>query len=131
MMDGIPDPESARNRINAWQGRIDALAANTKAMSDQMQEVRVTVTDPDKMVEVTVDSTGNLVDLKMSARIHMATPGEVADTVMATIKAAKAEVAERSAEIISSTLGTESPAARALAERVRQQLTPPEADEEA
>lgn len=55
MMDGIPDPESARNRINAWQSRIDSLAANTKAMSDQMQEVRVTVTDPDKMVEVTVD----------------------------------------------------------------------------
>lgn len=43
-MDGIPDPESARNRINAWQGRIDTLAANTKAMSDQIQENRVTAT---------------------------------------------------------------------------------------
>ena len=128
-MDGIPDPESARNRINAWQGRIDALAADTKAMSDQMQEIRVTVTDPDQMVEVTVDSTGNLVELRMSEKIRRVSPGELADTVMATIKDAKAQVAERSTEIISSTLGTESPAARALAERVRQQVTPPEADE--
>ncbi|GAA2140030.1 YbaB/EbfC family nucleoid-associated protein [Glycomyces algeriensis] len=131
MIDRIPDPESARNRINAWQGRIEALAADTKSMSDQMQAVRVTVTDPDQMVEVTVDSSGNLVNLRMSEKIRKAAPGELADTIMATVRAAKAEVAERSVEIISSTLGTESPTARALTERVRQQLTPPEAEEEA
>jgi DNA-binding protein YbaB len=131
LIDRIPDPESARNRINAWQGRIEALAADTKSMSDQMQAVRVTVTDPDQMVEVTVDSSGNLVNLRMSEKIRKAAPGELADTIMATVRAAKAEVAERSVEIISSTLGTESPTARALTERVRQQLTPPEAEEEA
>ena len=42
----------------------------------------------------------------------------------------KAQVAEQAAEIIESTLGTESGAGRAIAERVRTQLMPPVEPEE-
>jgi hypothetical protein len=44
---------------------------------------------------------------------------------MDTIRDAKAQVAERAKEIIESTLGGESAAGRAIAERVRSQLMPP------
>ena len=129
-MDGIPDPEASRDRLVAWKGRIDQLAADTQAMSEQMERLRVTVMDPDRVVEVTVDSTGNLVDVLFSERIRRVTPEEVSRALMATIRAAKAQVADRSAEIIESTLGPDSSAGRAIAERVRKQLTPPDDQDE-
>lgn len=118
----VLDPDGARERLEAWKGRIDQLAASTKAMSDRLQELRVTATDRDGMAEVTVDSTGALVDLRLGPLIHRVAPDVVAGTIMQTIREAKAMVAERAQQIIEETLGTESPAARTIAERVTERL---------
>jgi DNA-binding protein YbaB len=115
MVGAIPDPEESRERLAAWKGRIEQLAADTKAMSDQMQELRVTVSDPNHMVSVTVDSTGNLLDIQLTERSR---------------RVELSQVAEQAKEIIESTLGGESAAGRAIAERVRNQLLPPIEPEE-
>jgi DNA-binding protein YbaB len=130
MVGAIPGPEESKDRLQAWKGRIDQLAADTQAMSDRMQELRVTVSDPNRMVEVTVDSTGNLLDLQLSERSRRVETEYVSRTIMETIREAKARVAEQAAEIIESTLGTESGAGRAIADRVRTQLMPPAEPEE-
>jgi YbaB/EbfC DNA-binding family len=122
-MDGdILDPNGARERLAAWKGRIDKLAADTRVMSDRLQGVRVTVSDPTGLAEVTVDSTGALVDLRLTDRIQRVTPAVVAQTIMATVGEARSTLADRSQEIIADTVGTESPAARAIADRVGRQL---------
>jgi DNA-binding protein YbaB len=123
---GILDPDGAMEQLAAWKGRIDRLAADTKAMSDQLQDLRVTATDDHGMVEVTVDASGALVDLRLGARIQRVAPDVVARTVMDVIRTAKATLAERSQEIIAATVGTDSVAARAIAERVGQQLRGPD-----
>lgn len=115
-------PDDARERIDAWKGRIDKLAADTKAMSDQFQALEVTRRDRDGMVEVTVDSSGSLVALRLTREIERASPDVLAGTIMSTIRDAKTELAARSQEIIEDTVGTESPAARAIAERVGEHL---------
>lgn len=130
MVGPIPDPEESRERLLAWKGKIDQLAADTRAMSDRMQELRVTMSDPNHMVSVTVDSTGNLLDLQLTERSRRAEIQFVSQTIMETIREAKAQVAEQAAEIIESALGTESGAGRAIAERVRTQLMPPPEPEE-
>ncbi|MFI6261378.1 YbaB/EbfC family nucleoid-associated protein [Micromonospora sp. NPDC051006] len=119
---GLLDPDGAMERLAEWKGRINQLAADTKAMSDQLQELRVTAADDNGLVEVTVDSSGQLVDLWLGQRIHRVAPDVVARTVMNTIRAARQQLADRSQAIIADTMGTESPAARAIAERVGQQL---------
>jgi DNA-binding protein YbaB len=122
-MDGnILDPDGARERLAAWKGRIDKLAADTQVMSERLREVRVTASDPTGLAEVTVDSTGALVDLRLTDRISRVAPPEVARTIMATLGAARSKLADRSEEIIADTVGTESPAARAIAESVGRQL---------
>jgi DNA-binding protein YbaB len=121
----ILDPDGAREQLEAWRGRIDRLAADTKSMSDQMQQLRVTAKDRDGVVEVTVDSSGSLVDLKLQ-RVARISGEELARTIMDTVREAKRQVAARSLEVIESTLGTDSPAARGIAERVRDHLTPPD-----
>jgi DNA-binding protein YbaB len=125
MVRAIPGPEEARDRLAAWKGKIDQLAADTQAMSDQMQALRVTVSDPNHMVTVTVDSSGTLLDLQLTERSRRVELQHVSQTIMDTIRDAKAQVAERAKEIIESTLGGESAAGRAIAERVRSQLMPP------
>ena len=116
------DPDDARERLAAWKGRIDKLAADTLAMSDRYEQLQVTTRDPDGLAEVTVDSTGGLVALRLTEEIERVTPDEVADTIMRTIRAAKAELADRSEEIIEETVGTDSAAGRAIADRVGRQL---------
>jgi DNA-binding protein YbaB len=115
------DPDDARERLAAWKGRIDRLAADTKAMSDRFEELQVTTRDPGGLAEVTVDSTGGLLALRLTREIERVTPDEVADTIMRTIRAAKAELADRTEEIIEDTVG-DSAAGRAIAERVGEQL---------
>jgi DNA-binding protein YbaB len=122
MDDSVLSPEDAKERLAAWKGRIDKLAADTKAMSDQFQALQVTLRDPRGMAEVTVDSSGSLVDLRLTREIEHAEPSAVARAIMDTVRAAKAELADRSQEIIAETVGTESAAARAIAERVGQHL---------
>jgi DNA-binding protein YbaB len=122
MDDRVLNPDDARQRLEAWKGRIDKLAADTKTMSDRFQQLQVTRKDRDGIVEVTVDSTGSLLALKLSRDIDRSAPDVIAATIMSTIREAKAELADRSQEIIAETVGTESPAARAIAERVGEHL---------
>ncbi|WP_327001781.1 YbaB/EbfC family nucleoid-associated protein [Dactylosporangium sp. NBC_01737] len=126
--DGILDPGGAMDRIAAWRGQIDKLAADTKAMSERLQELRVSATDPNGLVEVTVDSTGALVDLRLGQRIQRVDPDVVARTIMATIQEARGVLAGRAQEILAETVGTDSPAGRAVAERIGRQLQGPEPD---
>lgn len=129
MNGNILDPDGARARLDAWKGRIDKLAADTKAMSDQLQNVQVTAADPNGLAQVTVDSTGSLLDLRLTERIHQTDPAAVAAAIMSTLRDAKNKVADRSQEIIAETVGTESAAARAIAESVDRQLRGPSEDE--
>lgn len=130
MVGEIPGPEESRERLAAWKGKIEQLASDTQAMSNQMQDLRVTMSDPNHMVTVTVDSTGTLLDLQLSERSRRVDLQHVSQTVMDTIREAKAQVAEKAKEIIEETLGGDSAAGRAIAERVRNQLMPPADPEE-
>lgn len=123
---GVLDPDGARERLSAWKGRIDKMAADTRAMSDRLQQLRVTAADDNGLVEVTIDSAGALVDLRLGRQIQRVAPEVVARTIMDTIRDAKGQVADRSQEIIAETVGTGSAAARAIAERVGQQLRGPD-----
>jgi DNA-binding protein YbaB len=132
MSGGILDPDAARERVAAWKGRIDKLAADTQAMSDRLQQVRVTASDPGGLAEVTVDSTGALVGLRLTDRIQRTAPDAVAQAVMSLLQQARGQVASQSQEVIAETMGSDSAAGRAIAEQVGRHLrgTSPEADDD-
>jgi DNA-binding protein YbaB len=119
---GILDPDGAMEHLAAWKGQIDRLAANTKTMSDRLQQLRVTESVDSGLGDVTVDHTGALVDLRLSHRIQRIPPEAVARSIMSAIQKARRTLADRARDIIAETVGTESVAARAIAARVEQQL---------
>jgi DNA-binding protein YbaB len=123
--DPLLEPGTALDRLAAWKGRIDQLATDTRAMSDRLGELRVTAADETGMVEVTVDAQGALVDLRLGGRIQQAGPERVAQAIMSTVRDARRQLAGRAKEIIAETLGTESPAARAIAAQVAERLNGP------
>lgn len=126
---GLLDPDSAKEWLSAWKGRIDEMAANARAMSERMRELRVTATDPNGLAEVTVDSSGALVDLQLGRGIQRVAPDYAAKTIMNTIREAKLKLADRAQEIVAETMGTESAAAREVAARMRQQLRDRDGDD--
>jgi hypothetical protein len=119
---GILDPDGAMEQMRAWKGRIDRLAADTQAMSAALQELRVTVSDDDGLAEVTIDSSGILVDLRLGAKVQRTAPEVTARAIMDTVRKARAQLADRSKEIITDTMGADSEVGRGIAERVSQQL---------
>jgi DNA-binding protein YbaB len=119
---GILDPDGATEYLQKWKGRIDRMAADTQAMSDRLGRLRVSAEDGDGIAEVTIDSTGALVDLQLSQRTQRVAPDVVARAVLRAIRTARLQAAERTREVIVETMGPDSVAARAIAERVEQQL---------
>ncbi|RLK58160.1 YbaB/EbfC family nucleoid-associated protein [Actinokineospora cianjurensis] len=121
----VPMPEdhdAARQRLAGWQARAEQLAADTQAMGERFEQLRVTKTDPAGMAEVVVDSGGVLVGLTLTREIERAAPSVVAATIMSTIQAAKSDLADRARVILDDTLGPESPVARAIADQVTERL---------
>ncbi|MFC3382774.1 YbaB/EbfC family nucleoid-associated protein [Couchioplanes azureus] len=126
--DGILDPDGATEYLKRWKGRIDQMAADTQAMSDRLGQLRVSADDGDGLVEVTIDSTGMLIDVQFAQRIQRVAPDVVSRAVLRAMQQAKLKAAQRSQQIIAETMGPDSVAARAIAERVTQQLQPPAGD---
>jgi DNA-binding protein YbaB len=122
-VNGLLDPDSAHEQIARWRDRVDRMASDTKAMSDRLQQVQVTATDINSMVEVTVDVSGRLVNLRLTERARRASPDTIATTIMQTIASATGQLGERARQIITETMGEDSPAGREMAERMAQHLS--------
>jgi hypothetical protein len=116
------DPASARARIADWKERTDKMAADTQALAAQVQTLRVTASDPDRIAEVTVDHTGNLVDLVFSMKVRRIPETESARAVLRAVQAAKLQLAERSKEIVAATVGEDSSTGRAFLSGVDRQF---------
>jgi DNA-binding protein YbaB len=129
-MTGLLDPDGAMDYLQAWKSRIDRMAADTQAMSDRLGELRVTAEDDNGLAEVTIDSTGALVDVRFSERIQRVSPEVVSRAVLSALRAARLTAAVRSRQIITETVGSESVAARTIAEQVERQLRGPDAGAE-
>ncbi|MEO3748838.1 YbaB/EbfC family nucleoid-associated protein [Plantactinospora sp. B5E13] len=95
-------------------------------MSARLRDARMTAADDDGLVEVTIDATGRLVDLRLSERTRQVSTDVVARTIMQTIAVAGRQLGERAQQIIAETVGTDSPAGYEIAERVGRQLRMPD-----
>ena len=120
------DPDASRDYLRSWKERVDQVAANTRAMSGQIEALRVRAEDRNRLAEVTIDASGVLVDLTLTERIHQFAPDVVSRAVMAALRDARAQAAARSREIAVETMGADSLAARTIADRLEQQLRAPE-----
>jgi DNA-binding protein YbaB len=120
--ENILDPDAAGAYLEDWQRRVERKAAETQTMSDRLSALRVTTTDDNGLTEVTIDANGALVDVRFTDRIQRVAPDAVARAVMSAIHDARRKAADQSRQIVTETMGEQSIAAQAIAERVEQRL---------
>lgn len=108
------DAEDARERLEAWQADASRRAADTQAASAGLRALRVTAADAHGAVEVTVDSTGAMTDVRLSARVQRMSLEQTQQAIMGAYRNARVKLAEAAAEVVRETIGTDSATGRAL-----------------
>ncbi|SCL30906.1 YbaB/EbfC DNA-binding family protein [Micromonospora rhizosphaerae] len=106
--------DAAQRRIDEWESSIQARAERSRALSERLSGLTASAVSPDRTVEATVDSAGTLIDLRLDERIRTQSAARTAEQVLATTRAAYAELLRQVTEATRETLGPDDPAVSAV-----------------
>lgn len=108
------DVEGARERLEAWKARAEQRAADTQAAAEGLQALRVTASDDNGMITVTISHSGDLLDVQAKDRITRQPAEFTARAMLQAYQNAKRQLAEAAAAVVRETVGDDSPTGRAL-----------------
>ncbi|MFG1777734.1 YbaB/EbfC family DNA-binding protein [Micromonospora sp. NPDC049051] len=116
--------DEATRRLDDWETSVADRATRAKELASRVQALRGTATSPDRAIEVTVDSSGLLVGLRLDERTRQHSAAHTARQILATTQAAHTDLLSRITEATTGVLGAEDPTAAALVESYRRRLDP-------
>ncbi|MFG1674600.1 YbaB/EbfC family nucleoid-associated protein [Micromonospora sp. NPDC049282] len=116
--------DAAARRLDEWESGLAEQATRAKALSARTQALTGAARSDDGLVEVTVDASGLLADLRLDERTRQHSAAHTARQVLTTTRAARADLLRRLTEATAETLGADDPAARAIVEAHRRRLDP-------
>jgi DNA-binding protein YbaB len=125
------DPEASRDYLRSWRADAERRAERAGSMAAQIEQLRSSAEDDNDLAQVTVDSSGVLVDLVLTERIHRYEPEVVARAVMSALREARTKAAEQAREIAVEAMGPDSMSARVIADRMQQLLERPDTVDDA
>jgi DNA-binding protein YbaB len=114
---GRLDIEAVRERLRGLQESAEQRAAATQELADGLASLSATASDEARVVTVTVDANGNVTDLRLTERIRGRQPDWLSQTIMDTINAARANLAEQTREVVDRTIGADSATGQAIVQR--------------
>ncbi|MFC4149625.1 YbaB/EbfC family nucleoid-associated protein [Micromonospora mangrovi] len=113
---------AARRRVDDWESSLAERAARSALLAERLTGLTGTATSPDRTVEATVDAAGKLVGLRLDERIRAASAARTAEQVLATTRAAYADLLRQVTAATRETLGPDDPAATAVVESYARRL---------
>jgi len=113
MLDGR-DFEAAERMIDDWQAGIEARAARATELSARLSRLSARARSDDRLVTVTVGSSGDLVGLELDERVRQRPAAETARTILRTLRAAQARLTAAVADATAETVGADSATGRAV-----------------
>ncbi|GLZ37561.1 YbaB/EbfC family nucleoid-associated protein [Actinokineospora sp. NBRC 105648] len=122
--------EDVERELAAWNRSMEATAARYRDMRLATETVQVTESSPDGAVTVTVDHTGQVVDIATTPALAKLKPEQVGGRVLATIKRAQARLATRVGDAMRATLGDADPAVDRMVEQYRTRFPEPVSEPE-
>src|SRR4051812_5297937 len=84
--------DTAQRRLDEWEASLAEQAERAKTLSARMQGLTGTARNVDRTVEVTVDSAGLLIDLRLDERIRQQSATGTARQILETTRAAGADL---------------------------------------
>jgi DNA-binding protein YbaB len=119
------DPDAV---IAGWERQIEEKLRQAEQLQTLAKEVRVTTTNRDGSISVTVDSSGNLVDLRLTGAAMAKRPAEASAEILGTLRSAQAQIAGRMREAMSPILGGDSDTMNAVMSGFHERFPVPEPD---
>ena len=116
-------------RVDQWTAAARAKAERYQAMSAQVGQVSVTESSSDGLVTVTVDSAGNVTDLRITDRVSELSGPQVSSAVLLTLRRAQARLPEKLAEVMAETIGEDQQTVDTIVSNYRAKFPEPEPDE--
>ncbi|MFG1644410.1 YbaB/EbfC family nucleoid-associated protein [Amycolatopsis sp. NPDC049252] len=106
MSDPISDnAENAEARVDQLVARAKLKAQRYRAMQQAVEQVSVSAASKDGTATVTVDSAGNVTDLRITDRVREMSGGQVAKAVLSALRTAQAKLPDRLGEVMADTIG--------------------------
>jgi len=112
--------------------RIDQMTAAAKAKAERYGAMRalagqvsVSESSKDGVVTVTVDSAGNLTDLRITDRVREMSGAEVAAAVLFTLRTAQSRLPDRLAAVMAETIGDDQQTADVIVNNYRAKFPEP------
>ncbi|MFI2712212.1 YbaB/EbfC family DNA-binding protein [Micromonospora sp. NPDC018662] len=116
--------DAAGRRLDEWESSLADRAARATALSTRARALTGFARSADGLVEVTVDAAGLLADLRLDERTRQHSAAHTARQVVATTRAARADLLRQLTDATTETLGADDPAGRAIVDSHRRRLDP-------
>ncbi|GAB1688679.1 YbaB/EbfC family nucleoid-associated protein [Krasilnikovia sp. M28-CT-15] len=122
------DPDDV---VDDWARRIEQQTALTTELSERLQGSKASAESPGGEATVTVDHSGGLADLRLSARAMQLSPDELAEIILATSRRAQAKLAQQVTDLVSGLYGAGSETAAFIGGTYAAQFPEPDDQDEA
>ncbi|MEU5903296.1 YbaB/EbfC family DNA-binding protein [Micromonospora sp. NPDC047467] len=113
--------DAAGRRLDEWESSLTERAERAKTLAARVQALTGTARNPDRTIEVTVDSTGLLIDLRLDERLRNQPAASTARQILATTRAAQADLLTQLTAVTTDALGDD-PSAQAVIDSYRSRL---------
>lgn len=114
--------DSAERLVDGWERSFEERAARARALNQRLTGLTGTASSDDKLVTVTVDSAGGLLDLRLDEKTRGQSAAATARQVVTVARAARADLARQVEKATVDVLGADDPAGRAVVDSYRTRL---------
>lgn len=108
------DPDQAAAQLDAWAQGFAEKAERYRAAQERTEEIRLSSTNSDGSVRVTVRADGSVTDLNLSGRARTMPLDELSAQILTTMRRAQSGIADRVAEVMTEEVGDEDSQTRSL-----------------
>ncbi|PYC65481.1 hypothetical protein C7C45_28565 [Micromonospora arborensis] len=114
--------DAAQRRLDEWESSLAEQAERAKMLSARMRGLTGTARNVDRTVEVTVDSAGLLIDLRLDERTRQQSAAGTARQILETTRAAGADLLRQVSAAAVESLG-DGASAQAVIDSYRSRLS--------
>ncbi|MGW0505663.1 YbaB/EbfC family nucleoid-associated protein [Micromonospora sp. NPDC003241] len=114
--------DATQRRLDEWESAVADRARRAQSLAARVAALTGTAHSPDRTVTATVDSAGLLVDLRLDDRVRQHPAAHTARLIVATTRAAHADLLRRVAETTRETIGADDPTGQAVVDSYRRRL---------
>ncbi|NKQ51274.1 YbaB/EbfC family nucleoid-associated protein [Amycolatopsis sp. K13G38] len=108
------DPDQAAASVQAWADGLAEKAERYRAAQERTESIRLSSTNTDGSVRVTVRADGSVTDLALSGRARSMPLEELSAQILATMRRAQSGIADEVSDVMAEEIGDQDPETRSL-----------------